>query len=258
MRVDGRRAAKGLLLKAGQSVEVEIREVATEVAAEPDVALTVLFEDSAMVAVDKPAGVPSHPLKPGELGTLGNALLARFPECESASDDPREVGLVHRLDTDTSGVLLAARSADVWKTLRTAFTERRIDKTYLALASGPLADSGDIDLPLLQVGNRAKPNSAGREALSSFRVLRRKGSFSLVEVKILTGVMHQVRAHLAGIGAPLVGDTLYGGLEDKLLGRFFLHASALGLSHPLTGLPWQVQAPLPPELDAAHARYLGP
>lgn len=258
VRVDGRRAPKGLMLTAGQTVEVDIVETSLALVPEAEVALSVLWEDSSLIAVDKRSGMPSHPLRPGETGTVANALVARYPECETASEDAREAGLVHRLDTDTSGVMVAARTAEVWRALRTAFTQRHIDKTYWALTCGPIADEGDIDLPLLQAGGRVRPDNAGREALSSFRVLRRVGPYCLVEVKILTGVMHQVRAHLAAVGAPLLGDTLYGGPEDPVLRRFFLHARALGFTHPTTGVPWRVEAPLPTELSLAQARYLEP
>lgn len=255
VRVDGRRPRKGQPVASGQKVTVELEELPTGAVAQADLPLTVLWSDESLIFVDKPAKVPSHPLKPGETGTVANALVHRFPECAEASEDAREGGLCHRLDVETSGVLLAARSRPVWTEVRRAFTERSVDKHYWALARGPLADEGEIELPLRhhpRHPDRVEPDVQGsdgaREAVSSFRVLERHGELCFVEVKILTGVLHQVRAHLAAIGAPLVGDELYGGPPEPSLDRFFLHARSLGLGHPVTGRRLEVLSPLPPEL----------
>ncbi|WP_225412058.1 RluA family pseudouridine synthase [Stigmatella hybrida] len=255
VRVDGRPAKKGLLVAAGQHILVKWEEESREAVPDADFPLAVLHEDAALVVVDKPAGRPSHPLKPGETGTVANALIARYPECAQASEDSREGGLCHRLDIETSGVLLAARTREAWQRMRTAFSGREVDKHYVALVTGPLADEGEIELPLRhhpRHPDRVEPALPGedgaREAHSLFQVQARAGDFSLVEVRILTGVLHQVRAHLAGIGAPLVGDMLYGGREEPGLSRFFLHARALGFTHPETGKRLQVESPLPPEL----------
>jgi 23S rRNA pseudouridine1911/1915/1917 synthase len=137
--------------------------------------------------------------------------------------------------------------------MRHAFTQRQIDKRYWALVTGPLAEEGTIDLPLRHVrGDRVEPAPEGgaetREALSHFKVLSRAGEHSWVEVQILTGVLHQVRAHLAAIGAPLVGDARYGGRDEPELGRFFLHARSLAFAHPLTRDRVQIESPLPDEL----------
>jgi 23S rRNA pseudouridine1911/1915/1917 synthase len=262
VRVDGRPAKKGLLVAAGQRILVKWEEEAREAVPDADFPLTVLHEDAALVVVDKPAGRPSHPLKPGETGTVANALIARYPECAQASEDSREGGLCHRLDIETSGVLLAARTREAWQRMRTAFSGREVDKHYVALVTGPLADEGDIEVPLRhhpRHPDRVEPALPGedgaREAHSLFQVRARAGDFSLVEVRILTGVLHQVRAHLAGIGAPLVGDTLYGGREEPGLSRFFLHARALGFTHPDTGQRLQVESPLPPELSAVLQKH---
>ncbi len=262
VRVDGRKAQKGLRVAAGQLVRVRLpAAVDPGVTPEPALALAVLAEDASLVAVDKPAGCPSHPLRPEELGTVANALVARFPECALASEDVREGGLCHRLDVETSGVLLAARSREAWLAVREAFTRRDVDKRYWTLVTGPLADEGEIDLPLRhhpRHADRVEPDvsgeEGGREALSRFRVLARGGEYSLVEVQILTGVLHQVRAHLAAIGAPVVGDALYGGRPEPSLQRFFLHARSLALPHPVTQKPFFAQSPLAPELGECLAR----
>lgn len=261
VRVGGRPAKKGQLVAAGQSVTAEVEDEVREAVADTALPLAVLHEDAQLVFVDKPAGQPSHPLRPGETGTVANALVARYPECAQASADPREGGLCHRLDVETSGVLLAARTRPAWEALRAGFGGRNVDKRYWALVTGPLADEGDIELPLRhhpRHPDRVEPALDGegdaREALSSFRVLSRAGEHALVEVRIATGVMHQVRAHLAAVGAPIVGDALYGGRADPELKRFFLHARALGVDHPVTRERLTVESPLPPELVAALGR----
>jgi 23S rRNA pseudouridine1911/1915/1917 synthase len=149
IRLNGRSAKKGQLVEAGQRVRVTVEEQRREAVADASAfELAVLHEDAQLVFVDKPAGRPSHPLKPGETGTVANALVARYPECAEASVDAREGGLCHRLDVETSGVLLAARTRSAWEAMRQAFSGRDVDKRYLALVTGPLADEGDIELPL--------------------------------------------------------------------------------------------------------------
>ena len=255
VKVGGRPAKKGLLVAVGQRITVVVPEERREVVPEPEAPLTVLHTDEALVFVDKPAGKPSHPLQPGETGTLANALVARYPECAESGEDEREGGLCHRLDIETSGVMVAARTREAWSAVREAFGGREVDKRYWALVTGPLADEGEIDLPLRhhpRHPDRVEPALDGgegaREASSEFRVLGREGEYSLVEVRIHTGVLHQVRAHLAAVGAPIVGDALYGGRQEPGLSRFFLHAKALGLTHPVTKQPLRVESPLPQEL----------
>ena len=257
VRVGGKKAKKGQTLLAGQDVAVELAEEGPALVPEPEAPLAVLHVDEALVFVDKPARTPCHPLLPGEKGTVANALVARYPEVEAASEDPREAGLCHRLDVETSGVLLAARSRAAWDLVRDAFDRRAVDKRYLTLVEGPIGDAGEIDLPLAHAGDHVRPalGGGGREALSNFQVLARAGSLSLVEVQILTGVLHQVRAHLAAIGAPVWGDTQYGGRADPELGRFFLHAARLSLAHPTTGRTVEVKSPLPPELARVLAKH---
>jgi len=248
--IGGRPPRKGDRTVAGTRVEVTLESEDPRPVAQPELPLSILHLDPQLVAVDKPAGMPSHPLEPGERGTVVNALVARYPECADASADPREGGLVHRLDTLTSGALLAARTRQAWQAVREAFTGRQVDKRYLAVVSGPVADEGEIDLPLRHRGDHVEPalSGGGREALTEFHVLARSGDAALLEVRIHTGVLHQIRAHLAAIGAPVLGDTAYGGRAHPGLDRFFLHAARLGLAHPVTGLRVQISSPLPSEL----------
>ena len=253
VRIGGRPPRKGDRTVAGARVEVTLPAEDPRPVAEPELPLRVLHVDAQLIAVDKAAGMPSHPLEPGERGTVVNALVARYPECADASEDPREGGLVHRLDTLTSGVLLAARTPEAWRALREAFSGRQVDKRYLAVVTGPVADEGEIDLPLRHRGDHVEPalGGGGREALTDFRVLSRAADAALLEVRIRTGVLHQIRAHLAAIGAPVLGDEAYGGRPHPGLERFFLHAAHLGLVHPVTAARLEISAPLPADLRRA-------
>ncbi|MDX2009715.1 MAG: RluA family pseudouridine synthase [Myxococcaceae bacterium] len=261
IRVDGRKVKKGLALAAGQVVTVELLETASGAVADTSLALTVLYEDDALVAVDKPAGVPSQPIEPGETGTVANALVARFPALSDVGADPREAGLCHRLDVETSGVLLAAKTKDAWSVMRAAFSEPgAVDKRYLALVRGPLADEGEIDLPLVHAGDHVRPALSGEEARparSSFVVLKRAGAASLVEVRLFTGVLHQVRAHLAAVGAPILGDERYGGRPHPGLDRFFLHAASLTFTRPVSQQLVRIESPLPETLARVRDEILG-
>lgn len=252
VRLNHKKAKKGQTVAAGDALEVELPEAGGSTAAVADagLTLTVLHEDEALVFIDKPSGVPTQPLQPGETGTVANFLVAKYPEMAAVGDDPREAGLCHRLDVETSGVLVAARTRAAWEKLRAAFSEDRgVEKHYLALVSGPIADEGEIEVPLAHAGDHVVPAlEGGRPAVTEFRVLRREGSRALVDVTLITGVLHQVRAHLAAIGAPIVGDTLYGGAPLPGLARFFLHAASLAVRHPVTGQLLRVESPLPPEL----------
>lgn len=262
VRVKGRIVKKGVMVEPGQVVEVELPSLEKGAVADASIALEVLHEDASLVFVNKPSHMPSHPLRPGEVGTVANALIARYPEVAAASEDSREGGLCHRLDVETSGVLLAARTKEAWQKMREAFSRHGdVDKRYWAAVSGPMADEGEIDLPLRhhpRHDDRVEPAAEGgegaREAKSEFKVLARAGEYSLVEMRIFTGVLHQVRAHLAAIGAPLLGDELYGGRSVEGLDRFFLHARSLAVKHPVNGETVTVQAPLPEELSQVAER----
>jgi 23S rRNA pseudouridine1911/1915/1917 synthase len=259
VRVAGRPAKKGDAVRTGMEVEVRSAPERPAVIPQPELPLKVLYEDPAMVVLDKPAGQPTHPLDPGELGTLANALAARYPDCAQASTAARECGLVHRLDTGTSGAIAAARTSAAYLTLRESFRKRQVEKHYLALVGGSVGDTGEVELPLAndpedrrRVLACGSPDEASRlsaeEALTRYRVRERLHGYYLLEVQIVTGVRHQIRAHLAAIGAPVVGDELYGGPRLPGLERLFLHAARLALPHPQDGHRVEVESPLPPEL----------
>jgi 23S rRNA pseudouridine1911/1915/1917 synthase len=268
VRVGGRRARAADPAPAGALVELDVEEPAGPPAPEPDAPLSVLAEGPAFVVVDKPAGIAVHPLAAGEGGTLANAVAARYPECAEASPDPREGGAVHRLDLETSGCVLFARDPDGWAFLHERFRAREVEKGYLALAAGRVAAGGVSSVPLAQRGGRAvaagdaeaeerlrEKGLRPRPAETRWEVERRYEGWTLLRVAIATGVMHQIRAHLALAGHPVAGDAQYGGRAAALpgLGRHFLHAARLAFEAPGGGRV-AVESPLPADLAAALAR----
>ena len=250
---------KGIHLAVGQDVIVELAgSPSAGVVPEPEAPLEVLFCDAQLVAVNKPAGIPSHPLRTGETGTLANALVARYPECAEAADDRREAGLGHRLDNGTSGVLLAARRHDVWLALREALRAASCEKHYLAEVVGLPADPrGSLAEPIGRQGrrgNRVLVGGQGRNplpAVTEWEVIERRPQSALLRVRLHAGRAHQVRAHLAALGHPLVGDGLYGQARADAAARALgassirLHAESVRLHHPSSGQPLLVEAPAP-------------
>lgn len=213
--------------------------------------LTILHADAALVVVAKPPGMPSQPLRTGELGTAASGLVARFPDCAAASPDPRDGGLVHRLDIGTSGVLVAARHRAAWTALRAAFGTGTVDKHYLALTDGAPV-TRECDAPLVQRGKKvAVDHTDGLDAHTTWTPLERFPTHTLLRCHARTGRMHQIRVHLATCGAPISGDTLYGGAPLPHLLHFFLHATSVRLPDTGTTPALTVEAPLPPDREAA-------
>lgn len=265
VRVDGARAAKGTRVHAGAEVrvaEAPARDEDKRPVPEPEAPLIELFADESLVAVDKPAGVATHPLRPGERGTLANALVARHPECALAADDAREGGFAHRLDTETSGVVIAARTRAAWQSLRRAFGDGAVTKEYLALVAGAPPPTGTIDLPLVHAGRRVRvAGDRDLDALTArtdFETLARGDGVALVRACSSSGRMHQIRVHLAFRGHPLVGDALYGGPPPAAGTRgHFLHAATIIFPHPSTGTRTRIDAPLPGDRAAALVALVG-
>jgi 23S rRNA pseudouridine1911/1915/1917 synthase len=261
VRVDGRPARKGDPIAAGALLEIDDDAGAggadgARVRPDPALAVTVLYADDALVAIDKPAGVPSHPLRAGELGTAANAVVARFPECARASPDPREGGLAHRLDTETSGVLLAARTPDAWHALRAALSDPACVKTYLAEVAGDPPERGASDAEIGRTGRRGARVRVGggrrpQAAHTDWEVLERREGTALVRARLHAGRAHQVRAHLAAAGFPVLGDPTYAGDEARALAEargaraLRLHAASIAFRHPVTGALTFVEAPAP-------------
>lgn len=244
--------------------EAIVVQLAREVIAPPDanthvvpeaLPLTILYEDKAVAAIDKPAGMVVHPAAGHTSGTLVNAILARWPEVAQVGGEGR-AGIVHRLDMDTSGVILIAKSEAARIDLMGQFAGRTVQKRYVALVEGlPDTQSGEINAPIGRDPDKRKQmavmptNRGGREAISLFRVVAQYKGYSLLEVSPKTGRTHQIRVHLAFIGHPVVGDTVYGHRKQRIkLGRHFLHAEALTFRTPATGATITVHAALPAEL----------
>jgi 23S rRNA pseudouridine1911/1915/1917 synthase len=254
VRVNGKRARKGDRVAVGDTVELAREPVSGDAlrpAPDPDVPLTILVERSELVVVAKPAGIPSQPLRAGELGTVANAIAFRFPECVAIGDDPRDGGLVHRLDIGTSGALVVARTLETYHALRDAFGAGQIVKHYLAITDGrPVAR--ECDAPLAQRGKRVAVDATeGHAAYTEIAVERAATAHALVRCIAQTGRMHQVRAHLAHVGAPITGDTLYGGRTLPDHDGFFLHAASIAL--PLGDDRIVIEAPLPDRFSRALA-----
>jgi len=252
VRVNGTACRASVAVRAGDAVEVEPLEAAPLKASAEDIPLRVLYEDAAVVAIDKPAGMVVHAGAGVHSGTLVNALLHRF-DTLSGTGGPLRPGIVHRLDRYTSGVLLVAKTDAAHQKLAAQFAGREVEKVYLALVQGKVKqESGRIERPIARDPvHRTRMTarlSEGRAAWSEYRVTRRFENFTLLEVRIGTGRTHQIRVHLASIGHPVVGDTLYGAKAQLELGRFFLHAHRIRFRSPASGEAVEVEAPLPAEL----------
>jgi 23S rRNA pseudouridine1911/1915/1917 synthase len=232
--------------------------------ATPALELRVLHADDLVVALDKPAGVAAHPLRSSDGPTVASALIAAFPECAGASPDPREGGLAHRLDVGTSGVILAARSREGWYRLREALASASCEKVYLAEVQGTFPTSDDVDDPFIlpgatlgsfvidaAIGRQGRRGGkvqleAGRQPLparTEVRLLEEREGSALVEAKLARGRAHQVRAHLAHLRIPVVGDAVYGHAAEG--NPLHLHAWTVAFVHPGTGKLLRLESPAP-------------
>lgn len=286
--VNGSASLKGTTLKAGDVVLVRqlFEESDIRVIPNDKIKFDVIHEDDEIIVINKPAGIPVHPIRPHETDTLANGLIARYPGLAGVGGDPLFPAFVHRLDTDTSGIIVAAKNDEAYRKLRKQFKDKNVQKIYFALVHGNVAKGGKIDNYLIhdpkddrkmQVvkspfikgdtegchscgsrdsgryqegaldfrlrGNDKKPPRYLR-AITLYKPLKRFGPHTLLEVEIKTGVMHQIRCHMAGIGHPVVGDKIYGGqgtggrreeARGKVHRRHLLHAAKIGFVHPATG-----------------------
>jgi 23S rRNA pseudouridine1911/1915/1917 synthase len=270
IRVDGRRRPKGALVAAGEVVSLVDEDDAlsgeTPCAPTPGAPLTVRLERADLLVVDKPAGQATSPLEPRETGTLANALVGRYPELAGVGYGPREPGLVHRLDTGTSGLVVVARSSRVFDVLRAALRDGRLTKTYLVVASprtedDVLPDRGTIEYPLANhpkdqrrvlacIHPRDLIRLAPRPARTEYEVLRRAGRRVLVRASAPRALRHQIRVHFASVGFPLVGDVLYGGEAVEGFERHALHAAEVAFGGG-DGVPaFRAESLLPAAIEA--------
>ena len=250
-------------LKTRDEIEVELTPPPSSIFAPEDIPLDIVYEDDDLIVVNKPAGMVVHPAAGAPSGTLANALAYHFQQLSARAGALRP-GIVHRLDKDTSGLLVVAKNEEVHEKLAGQFRAREVFKSYVALVHGVVErESGTVDQPLARDPRhrtRMAVVRGGRPALSIYRVRRRFDRFTLLDVEIKTGRTHQIRVHLAWLKHPVVADEAYTEGRDKTvhdvkpraairkLARQFLHAEQLGFRHPRTGEPVRFSAPLPPEL----------
>jgi 23S rRNA pseudouridine1911/1915/1917 synthase len=251
--VDGERRPKRHVVAAGERVDVQPAPEHEEPEV-PDAKFAIAYEDDDLLVVDKPAGVVVHPARRHSAGTLVQALAGRV----AGGDDARRPGIVHRLDRDTSGLLVVARTQVAHAALKELLRRREITREYLGMVEGrPAARAGTIEAPLgrdRRVRTRVSTDTdEPRPAITHFEVEEAFEDFTLLRVRLETGRTHQIRAHLLAIGHPVVGDPEYGGKGVLGLGRQFLHAERLAFVHPATGAAIDLRSPLPDDLQRAVA-----
>ena len=254
--VDGSARPKSHRLEGGEELEVELPAEAPKTLEREEVEFRVPYEDEHLLVVDKPAGVVVHPGAGHGSGTLVQGLVGR---AEGGEED--RPGIVHRLDRDTSGLLVVARSEEAHKLLQDMVRRRAVERHYVALVRGrPRSWRGRIEAPIgrdrEEPTRRSVDTDTPREAVTHFEVVELLGGNALLGVRLETGRTHQIRVHLAAVDLPVVGDPVYG-VPDEALGRQFLHAGRLSFDHPFTNERIDVESPLPPELDAYLSRLRG-
>ena len=273
VKVNGRATEKGRKLKGGETIEVVALPEAADNRVQPNraVAVRTLFEDAALLAFDKPAGIPVQPLSRREANTLMNGVVARWPEVATVGDAPFMAGALHRIDADTSGLVLVARTQAAFEAMRAQFAAHTVEKTYLALVEGAVAGGGTLEndlvhdpsLPYCRMivrkasnqdlkgpnGLKGLKDDRAMRAITTFRplALTRRGmeELTLLEVKIRTGVTHQIRAQLAAAGMHIVNDRLYGAFAVEDMVGHRLHALAATFVHPVSGEPCRIETPWP-------------
>lgn len=252
VRVDGRSRLKRHAVRPGEVVEVDVPDQPPPQAGDSTARFEIAYQDDHLLVVDKPPGVVVHPARGNRSGTLAQALQG----VAAGGEEPWRAGIVHRLDRDTSGLLVVAKSEDVHRALRGLLASRRIHREYLALVEGRVeARSGTIEAPIGR--DRRDPllvsidTDSPRDARTHFRIERLLPDASLLRVELETGRTHQIRVHMAAIGHPIVADRQYGGREAAGLKRQFLHATRLRFPHPVTGDEVDVESPLPEDLTTA-------
>jgi len=262
--VNGKPTKPSYKLREHDDLEVELTAPTTASFVPEPIPIEIVYEDETLIVVNKPAGLVVHPAAGIHSGTLANALAYHFQQLPDSGAGVRP-GIVHRLDRDTSGLLVVAKTEAALEHLSDQFRDRTVFKSYVALVHGRIsADSGVIDQPLARDrSNRTRMAvvRGGRTALTLYRVRQRFDRFTLLEVELKTGRTHQIRVHLAWLKHPVVGDETYGAGRDNTiqdaklravvrnLGRHFLHAEKLGFTHPQTNERVEFSSPLPPELS---------
>ncbi len=237
----------------GDSVEISFHP-SVEIDVKPEnIPLDILYEDSDLIVVNKPAGMVVHPAPGAYSKTFANALLYHCKELKVEEFDPMRPGIVHRLDKETSGVLIAAKTQRAHQGLTTLFSSREVEKHYLAICYG-VPKEGECHAPIKRHPIKRKEMTVsheGKEAITHFKTLHRRDGLSLVEAILITGRTHQIRVHLRSLNCPIIGDSTYGShsLNQKYKAeRQMLHAHSIKFLHPLTNLSIEIQAPIPQDM----------
>lgn len=263
--VDGRREKASYRVGQGESVKVTIPAVEKRNISGEDIPITIVYEDESLLVVDKPAGMVVHPAPGNWSGTLVNALLGRGDRIVPAGEDER-AGIVHRLDKETSGLLVVAKTERAHRILSSALAARRVVRRYAVMVWGHLrSDAITIDQPIARDPRDRKRMAIvikGRPAKTDFLRLARFDAGDLLRAHLHSGRTHQIRVHLASIGHPVMGDDVYGGGGGRRVAglppkRHFLHAAWLAFNHPVTGKPIELRSPLPPDLAGALSTVAG-
>ncbi len=256
VRVGGAPRGKSYRVAGGEEVELDLRDRRETGLVPEEIPFRIAYEDDHLVVVDKPAGVVVHPSAGHAGGTLVHGLLAH---AIAGGAEPSRPGIVHRLDRDTSGLLVVARSDDAHRRLQRMLRRREIERGYAALVRGrPKSWRGRIEAPIGR--DRRDPtrvsleSDVGRDAVTEFEVAELLRRHALLHVRLETGRTHQIRVHLAAIGLPVSGDPVYGAAGDLELSRQFLHAARLAFAHPFSGERMELESPLPGDLAAALER----
>ncbi|HID54262.1 MAG TPA: RluA family pseudouridine synthase [Anaerolineae bacterium] len=257
--VDGRIVKPNLKLAGGEQITIILPPVQETELLPEDIPLDIRYEDTDMLVINKPAGMVAHPAVGHESGTLVNAVLFHCPDLAGIGGEKRP-GIVHRLDKDTSGLIVVAKNESAMRHLQAQFKERTVDKRYLALVEGQMnPPEALIDAPIGRDPRQRKKmaviplhySARSRPAQTEYRTVISFDDYTLVECHLLTGRTHQIRVHLAYAGFPIVGDTVYGRRKQTIrLKRHFLHAARLTLLRPSDNTPLSLEAELPPELTA--------
>jgi 23S rRNA pseudouridine1911/1915/1917 synthase len=258
--VNGKIKKSSYILKENQEIEANILPPA-QISLEPDptIELKILYEDKDIIVIDKPASLTVHPSETQKKGTLVNGLLAHYPPLKDVGDDPARPGIVHRLDKDTSGLMIVAKNNQTFEFLKNQFKNKEVEKKYLVLVLGrPKESSGKIETFLSRSQSdptKQKIDQTGRKAVTEYKTVKEFQDFTLIEAVPKTGRMHQIRVHLAWLGCPVAGDAKYGKkgrLAFDQLNRQFLHAAYLKIKLP-DGQKKEFNSSLPPDLDKALA-----
>jgi 23S rRNA pseudouridine1911/1915/1917 synthase len=252
IKVNSQTAKSGLKLRKGDQVDITIPPPRPGNLTAETIPLTILYEDADLMVIDKPAGLTVHPAPGHYTGTLSNAILAHIPNLEAGGVS--RPGIVHRLDKDTSGLIIVAKNPAAHMKLSDQFKSREVSKVYLALVRGHLTPAdGIIEAPIGRHPRDRKKMavvSRGRESRTEYKVIKYVDNCTLLEVRPKTGRTHQIRVHLSAIGFPVVGDSVYG-VKSDFLSRQFLHASTLRFKLPSTGEYQEFQSALPDDLSQA-------